>query len=297
MQALEPIRNSLDARDRGSVVHWALEAFYSAPTTRDALLELLTENPAEFEQRLDSAIESATQKLQQQHPEIMGAIFTNLERARLKSLLQRFLLRDSERASFITGVPEKAYTLQIGALSLNLKIDRVDTLADKSVALIDYKTGKSITALSGLDTERPEDMQLPVYYRTVSQEPATQVSALAIAQVHNEAVDYHALSAQPNFDPQLDPHTGKKLSAKKKKEHKSIDEAKTQWNIKTQHWTDLVEGLADEFIRGDCSVSPIASKTVCERCGLQSLCRIKELEGNVDRDDEDDSELGISSDE
>ena len=286
IQALEPFKNSVDARDRGSVVHWALEAFYAQPLTRDRLCKLIDESPEDFEAAIDRAVASATQKLQRQRPEIMGAEFTQLERLRLKSLLKRFLKRDSERENFVTGVPEEAYSLTLGALTLRLKIDRIDTLADQSLALIDYKTGKTVTAISALQTERPEDMQLPVYYRTVSQQTQHEVSALAIAQAHNEAVDYHALSALPNFDSKIEPITGRKLGKKTKSVERSIEEAKQQWSETTQRWVSLVEQLAEEFVAGECRVTPITSKTVCDRCGLQSLCRIKELDAEVEVDED-----------
>lgn len=292
IRPLEPFKNSLDARDRGNVVHWALEAFYRKSFTRDELSALIEDRPKEFELALDSAVASATKKLQQQRPEIMGAVFTELERQRLRSLLGRFLKRDSEREAFTTGLPEQDYTLTLGALTLKLSVDRIDTLADQSVALIDYKTGKTINAIKALQADRPEDMQLPVYYRTVSQQAHSEVSALAIAQVHNEAVDYHALSARPNFDAKIEPITGKRLGKKTQRAETGHEQAQQLWESTTQRWLHLVEQLAEEFIAGECRVTPIASKTVCERCGLQSLCRIKEQGTSEDDEDLPDPEEG-----
>jgi ATP-dependent helicase/DNAse subunit B len=207
----------------------------------------------------------------------MGSLFTEIESERLTTLLNRFLLRDLHRGEFTTQKPETPFELTRGALKLDLRIDRIDTLNDGSVALIDYKTGKTIQAISALRSERPEEMQLPVYYTAVSGEREFEVAALAIGQVHIEDCDYHALSRGANFDSTIEPLTGKKLTTRYRGANPSPEEAAAEWGMMTQKWEQQVAQFAREFESGESRVTPIKSKTVCDYCRLSSVCRIKEL--------------------
>jgi len=52
-------------------------------------------------------------------------------------------------------------------------------------------------------------------------------------------------------------------------------------------WRDCIQQLAQDFIDGKAEVNPRDETTTCERCGLQTLCRIQEH--RLDVDDENDS--------
>ena len=53
-------------------------------------------------------------------------------------------------------------------------------------------------------------------------------------------------------------------------------------------WRDCIEQLAKDFVAGDAEVDPRDPRDkTCERCGLQTLCRIQEREAQLE--DEDDS--------
>ncbi|MDF1766108.1 MAG: PD-(D/E)XK nuclease family protein [Gammaproteobacteria bacterium] len=273
---LEPISSGLDSRDRGSAVHWALEAFYTEHDSSEAVAKLFDDSAA-LHTAINEATSSAIDKLKRRQPELMGSLFTEIESERLTTLLNRFLLRDLHRGEFTTQKPETPFELTRGALKLDLRIDRIDTLNDGSVALIDYKTGKTIQAISALRSERPEEMQLPVYYTAVSGEREFEVAALAIGQVHIEDCDYHALSRGANFDSTIEPLTGKKLTTRYRGANPSPEEAAAEWGMMTQKWEQQVALFAREFESGESRVTPIKSKTVCDYCRLSSVCRIKEL--------------------
>lgn len=284
--ALEPIREGLDARERGNAVHWALEKFY-AEIPDSAVLESLSESTGgQLAQRIDAAAEHALGELSKRFPDVMVPAFREVEKTRLCRLIERFVQRDSQRTAFSTTSPERRFHLTLEPLTLALKIDRIDTLSDGTTAVIDYKTGASVSAISALKDERPEEMQLPVYYTAVTRSTDLEVSALAIAQVHIESVDYHALARGENFDAAIEPLTGAKMKSGAQGERCAESDA-ASWREMTSGWEQLVDSLAAEFNSGECRVDPIASKTVCERCKLQSLCRITEIRGEVELDEEE----------
>jgi hypothetical protein len=52
-------------------------------------------------------------------------------------------------------------------------------------------------------------------------------------------------------------------------------------------WRDCIEQLARDFLDGRAEVNPREHPRPCERCGLQTLCRIQEHQSQIE--DEDDS--------
>jgi probable DNA repair protein len=52
-------------------------------------------------------------------------------------------------------------------------------------------------------------------------------------------------------------------------------------------WRDYVEKIAQDFLDGRCEVNPRAYPETCERCGLQTLCRIEEMQRQMEEDGED----------
>jgi hypothetical protein len=52
-------------------------------------------------------------------------------------------------------------------------------------------------------------------------------------------------------------------------------------------WRECIEQLAKDFVGGRVEVDPRDPPKTCERCGLQTLCRIQEREAQLE--DEDDS--------
>jgi hypothetical protein len=51
-------------------------------------------------------------------------------------------------------------------------------------------------------------------------------------------------------------------------------------------WRDCIEQLAKDFIDGTAEVDPREYPRTCERCGLQTLCRIQEHQAQVEAEDE-----------
>ena len=289
-EELDAFKHGLDHRERGQAIHVALENLYAEIPHKAALVSLISSREEELDTKLDAAVAIAVEELKKQQPELMGPVFSEIESARIKRMLTRFILRDSERGDFTSSSLEKQFTLSLQGLKLSLKIDRIDQLNDGSFALIDYKTGSTIKAISSLQHARPEEMQLPVYSTAVTRDANLDVSALAIAQVNLKAVGYKALARGANFDPSIAPLTGGKPTAKDKTLERDLISDAAKWSEKRASWATLVDELGAEFVAGESRVAPIKSTTVCEYCRLQSVCRITALRADDGFDADDDSD-------
>ena len=73
------------------------------------------------------------------------------------------LLRaEARRAPFRVRAVEQESVVTLGPLTFNVRIDRIDELADGTIAIIDYKTGERATSADWFG-ERLRDAQVPLY--------------------------------------------------------------------------------------------------------------------------------------
>jgi hypothetical protein len=59
-------------------------------------------------------------------------------------------------------------------------------------------------------------------------------------------------------------------------------------------WRDCIEQLARDFLAGRADVNPREYPKTCDRCGLQTLCRIQEPENQAQLETPDDPDLAES---
>lgn len=258
---LPDFESGLDSMTRGTAIHIALEHLY-ASIDSSAELQALNE-----EARMELAAGAADQAIEflgQRHQQLMTPRFRELERTRIRSLLLGFLTLESSRPEFRVIAREQPQRWQQDRLVLNLKIDRIDQLDDGSLALIDYKTGKSGVNRNLLMEDRPENMQLPLYYTVAQANHQQPVSAVNIAHVNVEKTAYSGIAAADNFHASVKPCDDEKKPG-------------ISWQDLGQGWQRQVELLATEFIDGKAQVAPTKGSYTCQYCGLESLCRIREL--------------------
>jgi hypothetical protein len=55
-------------------------------------------------------------------------------------------------------------------------------------------------------------------------------------------------------------------------------------------WREYIERLAKDFVAGRAEVDPREAPKTCERCGLQTLCRIQENQAQLESEDDSESE-------
>ena len=265
----------LSAAERGNLVHAALAAFWQRVGTRDALAAL---GDGALADALTEAVDAAFagQPVDAVRWGRLPPVVEPAERTRLAATLEGWI-RDGElaREAFAVVAVERAIPLALGELQLSLRIDRVDRLPGGALAIIDYKTGRSVTPLRWFDG-RPQAPQLPLYLLAHrAAEPAVAVSALVYAGVRAGNARWSGVAADELAWPGL-----------------GVVDALTRgrvadWAAATDHWRAALAALAREFAAGYAAVLP-RSSLVCRTCGLQSLCRIGAAIGDDDEDAADE---------
>ena len=173
---------------------------------------------------------------------------------------------ERERLPFAVVEREVQRRVELGGLAMELRLDRLDRLADGAHALIDYKTG--VARFSSWLGERPDEPQLPMYYRTANE----QISALAFARVRlgerGKTFGFEGVSVVEGLLPDVLP-----VEARRSKH------SYASWDVLTQEWEVSLAALATGFVCGDATVDPKHGGLTCRQCDLQSVCRIAEFTG------------------
>jgi RecB family exonuclease len=185
-----------------------------------------------------------------------------LERERLWKLLLSLRELDRDRPEFqvLTEVRRPA---SIGSLPLEIRLDRLDQLADGGELVIDYKTGQFTP--TGWKRARLPDSQLPLYAVTV------RSRGVAVIQLRPEGGRLQGVG-----DAALG-ITGIKPAAT------FFKEADLDWNGVLARWQSQLEALAGEFTAGDFRVDPNDRKWAVGQ--YAGLTRIHDLIVFSDEDD------------
>jgi exodeoxyribonuclease-5 len=153
----EPVEG-LDAMDRGTLLHRVMEKFF-AGRSQSALAAM---GEAQRHEAIGKAVAEAFAEFDGEREERLPPRFAALEQARLGALLAQWLPLELARpVPFAVAASEKAGTVDIEGIAIELRTDRIDELEDGRRLIIDYKTGKPDT--KGWEGERLAEPQLPVY--------------------------------------------------------------------------------------------------------------------------------------
>jgi ATP-dependent helicase/nuclease subunit B len=131
IKALEPIDADPSAADRGQFIHLALEAFvreWPDAIPDDAYEQLLARGRDAFGPALE-------------HPGVWAFWWPRYQRVAAWFLERERERRASLAASFVEVKGEHAIEGPAGPFVLNATADRIDRLADGTLAILDYKTG------------------------------------------------------------------------------------------------------------------------------------------------------------
>jgi probable DNA repair protein len=237
-EPLEPPVAGPDARQRGSLLHALMKHLWSELEGSRALRQ----DPAPAIAR---AAEAAVKESR------LEGRFAELERVRLAKLAREWLQVEQSRADFEVAAAEQERSLFLSGLEFTSRIDRMDRLADGSHALIDYKTGNRVTP-KDWQPPRPDDPQLPLYAVAAPED----LSAVAFARLHPGAMRFSGFSRVEKAVP------GLKLYR--------------DWPGLLASWKKEAEALGAAFAAGEAAVDPKRDLQTCERCDLQTLCRVYE---------------------
>ncbi|MCC7114507.1 MAG: PD-(D/E)XK nuclease family protein [Burkholderiales bacterium] len=249
---------TLTSMERGSLVHAALASFWRA-TADHATLVALRADPARYAAaRRAAASEAITGFDPARWGRIPGAVRA-LEEDRLAQVVGEWLAVEAARPPFaVVGVEHQA-SLALAPFTLDLRLARVDRLADGGVAILDYKTG-GVPGIAAWRADRPEAVQMALYtlaWRAAN--PAEPVRAAVMGEVRRGQVQATGLYADAGA--RFDDRPGGR------------EPVVVDWPELEARWNGLIGGLGAAFARGDAAVVP-RERGVCRHCSRESLCRI-----------------------
>jgi ATP-dependent helicase/DNAse subunit B len=268
---------ALSPPQRGQLLHAVLHSVWAGPPlgirTRSHLIEKIASGLRPFVAlHVDGAIHD---RLPTSVRDRMPARYLDLEAERLTHLVTEWLTYESQRAPFAVLGTEIARDVTVEGLELQLRLDRIDDLIDDSLLVIDYKSGNVSPKV--WDTDRPEDVQLPLY-ATFALDPSDVLGGLVFAKVlaGNPEFVGRALDAQATLLTSLAPTSAL---------------VKTRLTTDLQDtWSGTIKRLAREFLRGHAEVDPRDYPKTCKNCDLQAVCRIHENQLVIEDDQDDDEE-------
>ena len=179
---------------------------------------------------------------------------------RAARLILRLCERERERAPFSVHSLESDAELALAGARLRMRIDRVDALAGGGRAILDYKSGRRVSA--DWYGERPTHPQLLAYGEALGEE----VVALATVSVNAREVRFDGIARSPGLLPAV-----RAVRAAG---------ATDAWAEQRRAWRAILTGLIRGFLAGEAAVDPRPG--ACDYCHVIDICRISERAGGVD---------------
>lgn len=259
IKAIEDTSPGIDSKEKGSLLHKALEIIWQQLVSQQALLELMQDETA-FNQHLQSVCRDVLAHSPHDQPT------RHIESQRLQKLLHAWLQLESLRPPFRVVAHEQSCVLHIptlhGLVELKVQVDRIDMDTAGQRMIIDYKSGKKISAANWLG-ERPKEPQLPLYamLHLWAEQQQNAPQAICFARLRSGDLGFEGLSENDTGIKGIKPYDGKA--------------GPEDWQGLLEHWQQALQALAGEYLQGRCEVAPRDDKA-CEYCGLEGLCRIEE---------------------
>ena len=219
--ALDPFERGLSAGMQGKLAHRAAQLLFDPADSAD--------DPAS---RLRDCVERALNEIFRGMHGSADALH-ELERNRLTALLARLIEAESNRCEYAVEHIEERREIRIESWLLRARMDRVDRLADGTLAVLDYKTGRYVGKPDWFG-ERLNDTQLPLYALDLGE----RVSAAVIVHLRDPRVSYRGVWQDRDDFP------GK---PEKLPEERS-------WQAQIGVWREQLGVLAREYADGDTRV-------------------------------------------
>jgi probable DNA repair protein len=282
-QGWKPAEAGLTSQQRGQLLHDVLHAVWGGPPegirSHRELVEVKNRNAfvAGHVRRIfqGETISRLSRRMPQRYLE--------LEQQRLTELVTDWLEYEAARIGFDVVDTEADRTIHLAGLTFDVRLDRIDRIIDDSLLVIDYKSGN--VSLKSWELPRPEDVQLPLYGGFALNREDENLGGLVFAKVRAGDLEFAG-------------HVGDPMGTLFAGLNNRSSLAKNPLTAEQLlGWREYIEELASEFVAGRADVDPRDAPKTCERCGLQTLCRIHENEELAGGEDEDSSDEGEAGDE
>ena len=245
--------HAMDGADIGRLVHDLLQRIWQQIGSSRRLAAMTDDVLAQIVAPLAAAVVA---DLGRRRPDLFGARFQAIEAERLTGLVCEWLTVERDRPqAFEVAALERKQRVEIAGLQLDTRVDRIDRLADGSLAVIDYKTGRQVRIDSWFDA-RPGEPQLPLYCL----QQTDDVSAALLARVRHgkPGCAFVGLSRDAGFAPGVETAGARE----------GFD-----WPATLQHWQRALSDLAREVVAGRAEATP--SREACTYCPFGALCRVR----------------------
>lgn len=251
VQALESWRYGLDKREQGIILHDSLQALWEELGDQKTLLSLKKDT---LTQKIDQAISHAHQLAHRRWPGIHNTQWLSLTKPALGQLIAKWLSCERNRPHFSVTACEQTQHITLNNITFKCRIDRIDTLDDGSLLLIDYKTGEAKKS-DWLSTP-PANPQLPLYTMALGD----KISAIAFANIHYGEQKWVGVSDTKTGIPDISPYPQTR--------YKAIE----TWSMQRQHWLATLTKISDEIASGDTRLT--TQHAQCQHCAYSTLCRV-----------------------
>jgi probable DNA repair protein len=283
-QSWEPAEAGLTPSQRGQLLHAVLHAIWGGPP--DSIRSLIQLQDLKDRERFveDHVRRVFEDELREGLRQRMAARYLEFEVQRLTGLITEWLAYEATRVDFEVAETEVDRTIHISGLTIDLRLDRIDRLNDGSLLVIDYKSGD--VSPKAWELPRPDDVQLPLYAGFALDREDEVLGGLAFAKVRPGDLAFTGHVG----DPAATLFAGLKGSSTLVKNALSAEQL--------IGWREHIKQLAKDFLTGRAEIDPREYPKTCERCGLQTLCRVEESKGQSQLEgDEDDADSAEATDE
>ncbi len=215
---------------------------------------------------ISEAVQAELEAMSSRKRALRETRFRAIEQARLERIVTEWLEIERQRQLFTVLQKEQEREIHVGGLDLVVRADRVDRLEDRTLVVVDYKSGEYRP--SEWEGPRPDQPQLPLYAVTAR----VAVSGVFFGVLKRGKSGFRGLAAAEGIVP------GVKLRPKDIPLDDTIEE-----------WRGVLENLGRDFRDGRAAVDPKSRPKTCRHCSLPALCRIHE-----DLHEYDDPDGGVA---
>jgi hypothetical protein len=173
-----------------------------------------------------------------------------LEAQRLQTSILRFIELDKKRDEFEIVARELKLDLNLNGFEFEVRLDRVDKLANGEHVVIDYKTG--YTQKTGWLADRLYEPQLPLYAINFD-----NVGTIAFAEVKPTGADF------------------KFIGTANLKSSNAKSQTEDEWQQQLADWQDKLKTLTDEIHQGVATLI-LENKDAINASDAKGFCRALE---------------------